>query len=228
MPTRKHHYTVLLVRVPAQLSRTGGICFPLRVEMGCNDVGVICASWTEVFKVFIELNHNPSCFLYDNYISWCAGPLLATWNAFRLEKRDQFQLKAPRGFFGSRYQFLDTSLWWNSEPPKSHWKVGYVVSLTLFCCFKNGTKIPCTITMSSSFTMEELWTLGTHTTGLGAAEEVEEVWRGSSRTAEYLRSFWVQWCTVCICCSFLYFVGSSFALSCFSPLVSKSRWFKVK
>ena len=67
MPTRKHHYTVLLVRVPVQLSRSGGICFPLRVEMDCNDVGIICASWTEVFKVFIELNHNPSCFLYGVY-----------------------------------------------------------------------------------------------------------------------------------------------------------------
>lgn len=136
MPTRKHHCTVLLVRVPAQLSRTGGICFPLRVEMDCNDVGVICASWTEVFKVFVKLNHNPSCFLYYNYISWCAGPLIATWKRFPFrETLSQFQLKAPRGFFGSRYQFLDTSLWWNSEPPKSHWKVGYVVSLTLFFVF---------------------------------------------------------------------------------------------
>lgn len=71
MPTRKHHYTVLLVRVPAQLSRSRRICFPLRVEMDCNDVGVICArtaDWTEVSKVFIELNHSPSCFLYFHIV----------------------------------------------------------------------------------------------------------------------------------------------------------------
>ena len=88
--------------------------------------------------------------------------------------------------------------------------------------------------MSSSFTMEELWTLGTHTTGLGAAEEVEEVWRDSSRTAESIQSIFIALCTYDhfeysdVQCAF---VVPSCILSVlhshlvvFSPLVSRGRF----
>ncbi len=69
MPTRKHHCTVLLVRVPAQSSR-----------IDSNDVGIICARTAEqnFVEAFIELNHNPSCYLYLHIVPWTSN---STWNA---------------------------------------------------------------------------------------------------------------------------------------------------